>query len=503
MDWDRARQAARPLVPVLADALEAQNARYAMSPARSANLDALRSGAVAVVTGQQVGLFLGPLYTLYKAASSIRLARWLAQRWSTPVVPVFWLQTEDHDAQEIAVCHVARGGDEPLSLSIDVEDNGVSVAHRVLPDAIVDVLATLREEISRLPHGDEHLACLTRHYRPGASWGEAFAGVLAELFAEDGLVLIDPRDPALAASAAPIHRRALADARPIAEALVARGHEILLEGRRPVVHVRENAPLSFFHPEGPAGRRCRLAAVGDGFVEVGKARTHTLAELLGVLDEKPSVFSTSALLRPILQDTWLPTVAYVGGPAEVAYFEQLPPLYAAFGLTMPVIVPRAHFRLVDEQAKRALSRHDLTPAAVCRPLDQALAEAKPSAPDEPDGAEVARRLTEGVERAMSEIAPLIAEAGERASRSFKKLRGTITRAAEKLGRRYDESRRTRDKELVEDVIRAQARLYPRGVPQERFFGLPSYAARYGPRPFVDRVLAAAEPLQTGFVDLAL
>src|SRR5262249_2285223 len=108
-DWDRASGVGRPLGPGLATALEAQNAVYEKSPARDAHLRAVRSGACAVVTGQQTGLFLGPLYTLYKAASAIRLARWLGERWNAPVVPVFWLQTEDHDAAEIAVCHIAHG----------------------------------------------------------------------------------------------------------------------------------------------------------------------------------------------------------------------------------------------------------------------------------------------------------------------------------------------------------------------------------------------------------
>ena len=248
-DWDGARRVARPLHPGLATALEAQNSVYDESPARDAHLRALRAGACAVVTGQQTGLFLGPLYTLYKAASAIRLARFLAERWGTPVVPVFWLQTEDHDAAEIAVCHVARGGDPPLTLALPVADEAVSVAERVLPDEVSDRLAELAGAIARLPHGEEHLACLSRHYRPGAGWGRAFAGVLSSLFAEEGLVLLDPRDPALAPLAAPGHRRALTDSDSIARALALRGEALEASGFHPGVHVRPSAPLSFFHPE--------------------------------------------------------------------------------------------------------------------------------------------------------------------------------------------------------------------------------------------------------------
>lgn len=494
---------ARPLSPVLASALEAQNARYEKSPAREAHFAALRDGAACVVTGQQTGLFLGPLYTVYKTASAIRLARWLAETWGTPVVPVFWLQTEDHDAAEIAVCHVARGSDEPLTLRLDVADEAVSVAHRVLPSTVEEVLAKLGDALTGRPHAEEHLACLARHYRPGVGWGQAFAGVLATLFAEEGLVLLDPRDPALAPLAAPVHRHALTEAVPIARALIERALSLESSGSRATVHVREDAPLSFFHPDGPEGPRCRLAPAGGGFVEVGRQHARTLDELLGVLDHSPASFSTSALLRPILQDTWLPTAAYVGGPAEVAYFAQLAPLYAAFELPMPVVVPRAQLRLIDPATRRALSRRGLTPAAVCRPFDEVMASARAGAPGEPGGEAITQRLVFGVDRVLAEVAPLLREAGERGERSLEKTRRSLARSAGKLGRNYDRARMLLDLELVDDVRRAQARLLPCGMPQERFFGLASFAALYGQRAFVERVLALAAPLRTGIEDLDL
>jgi bacillithiol biosynthesis cysteine-adding enzyme BshC len=494
---------ARPLVPSLASALETQNARYEKSAARDAHLAALRQGAATVVTGQQTGLFLGPLYTLYKAASTIRLARWLAETWATPVVPVFWLQTEDHDAEEISVCHVAAGPGEPLSLALPFSPDHIPVAHRVLPASIAGLLATLGDAISRLPHGDEHLRCLARHYVAGSGWSSAFAGVLASLFGPEGLVLIDPRDPVLAPLASPVHRRALTEAAPIARALLARVDALAERGWRAGVHVREDAPLSFFHPNGPEGPRCRLEAFDGGFVEVGGSRTHTIDELLRVLDASPASFSTSALLRPILQDSWLPTVAYVGGPGEIAYSAQMAPLYAAFDVAMPIVVPRVQLRLTDDTTRRALARHGLTPAQACHPLEDVLAMADAEAPGELAGDRLAQRVMDGVDRALADIAPLVREAGDRAERALEKTRGTMARSAAKLGRSYDRARHLRNREAVDDLRRAQAALQPRGMPQERFFGLPSFAARYGQRAFVLRILTAATPLSVGVKDLAL
>jgi bacillithiol biosynthesis cysteine-adding enzyme BshC len=501
--WERVRRVARPLHPVLASALEAQNAVYDASPAREASLQLLRKGAAAVVTGQQVGLFLGPLYTVYKAASAIRLARSLSDWWGAPVVPVFWLQTEDHDAAEIAVCHAGHTSDGPLTVSLEVSSDTVSVAHRVLPEAVTTHLERLREALSPLPHGEEHVAYLERHYRPGVGWGAAFANVLAGLFANEGLVLIDPRDPALAPLAGPVHRRALTEAGPIARALMARGAELESAEFRAGVHVRDDAPLSFFHPDGPDGRRVRLMAADGGFFEVGTRRAHSPGELLATLDSDPAAFSTSALLRPILQDLWLPTVAYVGGPGEIAYFAQMAPLYAAFNVSMPVIVPRAQFRVLGANVRRSLTRRSLTAAAACGPFDEVLALARPGEPRETGGDRIAARLVEGVDTLLAEAWLAMLEAGERGERAIAKTRASMTRSAAKLGRSVDRARSLQDREIVEDIRRIQSRLMPGGVPQERFFGLPSFAARYGQRAFVERVLASAEPLRTGIEDLEL
>ena len=480
-------KALRPPPPALAEALESQNAGYAPSPARDAHLRALRAGAPAIVTGQQAGLFLGPLYTLYKAATAIRLSR------SAGAVPVFWLQIEDHDLAEIAVASVAlpRGG--TLRLELPAPPEPVSVAHRALPGGITEILARLADALGTLPHAAPHLERLARHYRAGARYGTAFAGVLAELFSDEGLVLLNPRDPQLARLASPVHRRALTEWREIARALHA-------SGATESVHVRDDSPLSFFHPDGPQGRRCRLRWEGDRFAEIGGPGAHTPDSLLAALEVEPLRFSTSALLRPILQDTWLPTAGYVGGPAEVAYFEQLGPLYDHFGLPRPKVIRRASLRLLEEDDRLRLDRAGLAPADVSLSDDDLLSRAPRSGGA---GEAVTRRLLEAFDGAMAEVLPRLREAGERAERAAAKTRGTVARAVDKLGRNVDKASRLRDQSLVEDLRRLRERLCPDGVPQERLYGVSYYAARYGERAFIERVLAAAEPGDSGTRDLWL
>lgn len=455
--------------------LDRQNARYAPSPARDAHLRALRAGAPAIVTGQQVGLFLGPLFTLYKAATAVRLAK------DRGAVPVFWLQTEDHDLEEIAQVGVARPRGEPLRLALPAGREPVSIAHRVLPAEIREAHAALAAALGEGPH----LARLARHYRPGARWGDAFAGVLSELFAEEGLVIVDPRDPALAGLAAPIHRRALAEWREIVA-------DLKSTGAAETVRLREDSPLSFFHPDGPEGRRCRLRWNGAAFEEIGTGRVHDPRALL---DADPACFSTSALLRPILQDSWLATAAYVAGPSEAAYFDQILPLYDRFGLPRPHVVRRASLRLLEEDDRIRLERSGLTTDQLARPFDDLLAEVRGRA-----ASSAPARLREALGAAFDAVAPEVREAGERETRALEKTRGTVTRAVERFERNVDRAWRLRDERLVADARRLQERLFPGGVPQERVVGMTAYAARYGERELVERVVAAASP---GTRDLAL
>ena len=410
------------------------------------------------------------------------------------MVPVFWLQTEDHDLPEIAACHVPCARGAPLTLRLPAApDERVAIAHRTLPDAITTCLQQLRDELANLPHAEAHLARLARHYRAGAGWAEAFAGLLAELFTPEGLVLIDPRDASLAPAAAPIHRHALTNAQPLAAALTARGHALAAAGWAAAVHVRAGAPLSFFHPAGPAGPRYRLESTSGGFAEVGGERVHSLETLLAFLAAEPLCFSTSALLRPILQDSLLPTAAYVGGPGEVAYFAQLAPLYDSYGVPMPLIVPRARFRILEEKTLRLLARLHFHPDDAQRPEDELLAAHRGADATLLERSALARTLFKAFDAALQDVRARIEPAGPGLTAAVEKTRATVEMAVSKLAAKYEKALLHQDHELVEDVRRVKRLLYPQDGPQERFYGLPYFAARYGDRAFVERVLAAVAP----------
>jgi bacillithiol biosynthesis cysteine-adding enzyme BshC len=499
-------RAARPLDARVLTVLREQNAQHgSSSPRCHENLSALQRGAAVVVTGQQVGLFLGPLYTLYKAASAIALARTLARETGTPVVPLFWLQTEDHDLAEIASCALPRDGAAPRMLSVPVEASSrVSIAHACLPEAVSESVAALREELGRLPFAAEHLDRIARAYRPGATWSAAFAEVLQGLFADEGLLVIDPRDARLAACITPVHRRALEHAEPIARALVERCAALTAAGYTPQVHVRAGAPLCFVHAGGAAAARHRLVPCARGYALAGaeaEPSDRSLPELLELLEREPLCFSSSALLRPIVQDTLLPTAAYVGGPAEVDYFAQLAPLYAAFERAMPLVVPRARFRVVEDKTRRALDRLGMSADDAAAPEAELLARLASSDPSgvAPDAIEqtLRARFDAAIDEALGN-----AEAPAEALRAARdKTQAATHAAAGKLVEKIRNARLHRDEARVREVQRVRHALHPLGEPQERVVGLSYFAARYGERAFVAAVLGALDPLDPRPKDL--
>ncbi len=500
------RAVARPLSVAVADALRVQNARHAPSAARDRNLDSLRSGATAVVTGQQVGLFLGPLFNLYKAASAVSAARALSAETGRPVVPVFWLQSEDHDLLEIANYTTPGPGGAPLTLRLDCPaDQRRSIAHLRLPTEVEDRLAELRANVANTPQAVTHLDRLARHYRAGARWVGAFAATLAELFADEGLVLLDPRDDetsdAFTSAAKHIHRRALLGAAHISQVLRARGEQLVVAGFRPAVHVRDGSPLGFFHPEGAEGPRYRLEPRDGGFAEVGGSRVHDLDTLLAVLEEDPRRFSTSVLLRPILQDSLLPTAAYVGGPGEIAYFAQLAPLYAAYGMTMPLVVPRARLRVVDPPTRRRLARHDLGTDDATRPEDEVLAAAARATshggrPANAEPTDLRAALLAPFEHTLAGMRGELEHAGRGIDTAVAKTLATVERAVAKLAEKVANAKLQQDRALVEDVRALRASLAPNGIEQERVYGLAAFVARVGERGFLDHVLATISPFES-------
>ena len=336
--------------------LERQNQSWGASAKALENIARLRTGALAVVTGQQVGLFGGPLFAIFKALTAVKLAD-QATRAGIDCVPVFWLATEDHDLEEVNQVSIPGSDGSLQKLTAPIEGLAEAPVGRVRFNAeiqsVVDAAAGLlgTSEISDF---------LREAYRPGENFGSAFARLFARLFADWGVILLDPSDPEFHQISEPIYQAAIERAAELDEALLARGRALEAADYHQQVKVTPSSTLLFTLRNGarvPVQRR----VTGQGTAEfVIEEKQVAEAELLKRVASSPQDFSANVLLRPVIQDYLLPTLAYTGGSAEVAYFAQVGVVYQALLGRVTPIVPRLSATIVEPKLKGLLERYGLS-----------------------------------------------------------------------------------------------------------------------------------------------
>lgn len=357
---DSWKQGTRPSVQpgrdALADALESQARTYNAGDSTFTNLQRLRQGARAVVTGQQVGLLGGPLLTLLKAATAIRKAQ-VATEHGVPHVPIFWMATEDHDLDEVnQAALLGKTGIQTLRSTFPGHRQQ-PVGGLLLGDAIEPVLSQAEELLGYAPITE----LLRASYTPGDTMASAFAKFLTGVFREHGLIVMDASPRVFHAMGGPVLRYAIEHADELRGLLLERTKELEREGYAAQVLVNDDSSLLFLVDD--SGNRlplrCTSTAAGEREWKAG-SRTYSEAELLDVLDTQPERLSPNALLRPIFQDSILPTSAYVGGPAEIAYFAQCQPLFERMLGTVTPVLPRLSATLIPGAIRSVMDKHELT-----------------------------------------------------------------------------------------------------------------------------------------------
>ena len=456
----------------IADLLEAQNRAFGASEATLANIEKLPAGARAIVTGQQVTLFGGPLFTLLKAATAIRKAK------DAGAVPIFWLATEDHDLAEADhVTLTSRHALHSLRLEHASEDAGKPVGAVRLGEGIRPLL----EQAAELLGPGEVRDALRAAYTPEATYAEAFGRLLAKVFANEGLILIDAAGREFHRVGAPVLRAAIERAAELENLLLERTRLLEARGYEAQVLVTAESSLLFLIDD-ETGARLALKRKGDSAGNeswVAGKKLYSTAELLGILESAPERLSPNALLRPVFQDAILPTATYVGGPAEIAYFAQSQVVYdALLGRTTPV-VPRLSATLVEPALAQIMAQHEIS-----------LPELIAMQPDE-----MAQRL--GARAIPIEGKRKLAAAGNALDEELKSLTEWMERldaglgksaevAASKMRYQMDRLRRLAANHQLQTEARLRKHvdalylnLFPENHPQERVVGAAAFLAKYG------------------------
>jgi bacillithiol biosynthesis cysteine-adding enzyme BshC len=340
--------------------LKRQNQTWGASATVLGNIARLAAGASAVVTGQQVGLFGGPVFSIFKALTAVKLATEATQAGGN-CVPVFWLATEDHDLVEVNQASIPAADFALQKLTAPVQGvpnapvGTVTFAAEIQP--VVEAAAALL--------GDSEVATFLREaYRPGENFGSAFARLFARLFADWGVILLDASDPEFHRIAEPIYRAAIERAAGLDEALFARGQQLEAAGYHQQVKVTPSSTLLFTRRNGarvPVHRRNNGNGSTDFLVtdSLNKDEHTSQAELLHRIASAPHDFSPNVLLRPVVQDYLLPTLAYTGGAAEVAYFAQAGVVYQTLLGRITPIVPRFSATIVEAKPQGLLERYGI------------------------------------------------------------------------------------------------------------------------------------------------
>lgn len=359
----------------LVSALRAHAGRLGAPAATSSALDRLsHPEARAVVTGQQVGLLLGPTYSLAKAVTAIRLAAEL-DREDRPVVPIFWLASQDHDHGEIDHAFVLDLDEQLRRVALALPADAPAGRIAMRPAYLDELEAGLAQVRCPAPFREDALALLREGAALASTVADWFGAMLYRLMGERGLILIDPLEPAVAELFVPLVRRELEEPQASVEAVRSAGEALRSEGFEPQLG-RGSQATNLFVEEPLEGRRepVRRLLRFDGKGFFSETRTYRRAELLARLDDDPGAITPAAGLRPTSQDGVLPTAATVVGPGELRYFAQLRGVYAHHGVTMPLIWPRATVTVIEPPVRRILAKYELAVGDYLADPEAALAD---------------------------------------------------------------------------------------------------------------------------------
>jgi bacillithiol biosynthesis cysteine-adding enzyme BshC len=450
------------------------------SATRDAAVARLRTpGALVVTTGQQPGLFTGPLYTIYKALSAAGLARILERQWQRPVVPVFWVAGDDHDFAEASHASwlTADGAVRRMALPPRPPEAPLTPLYRErLGPEVPALLDALGNDLGPSEFRDSSLEWLRRHYRPEATLAGSFAGALAELLAPAGVICLESTHRAVKRAASRYLVKALGLARQLDRDLEHRSMELKMAGADPGVPVGDGATLVML--EGPLGRD-RLLVDDGGFVTRRGRERMTMDALQRIAASEPERLSPNVLLRPVLESALLPTVAYLGGPGELAYLALTHPVYERMGVPRQVVLPRWSGVLIEPRVERVLQKFNIELADLLEPggaLESRLVRSQ--LPDE--AARTLRALRESLQSGYDALARSATEIDPTLTRAVQGTKNQALAGVNETEKKLVQHLKRRQEVELGQLARARAQVLPDNQPQERVLSIVSYLGRYGP-----------------------
>ncbi|QQS41715.1 MAG: bacillithiol biosynthesis cysteine-adding enzyme BshC [Acidobacteriota bacterium] len=451
------------------------------------NIERLRSeSCVAVMTGQQAGLFSGPAYTVYKAISAIRLARELSES-GIPAVPVFWIASEDHDLDEVSTTRIPDvvGGIADVVYKSGPEVEGLPVGDVRFGETIGRLVEEASERLAS-KHAGELLA---RSYDEGETFSSAFGKLLTQLLGEQGLIFVSPLNPGFRKLAAPLVTMAVESSAEIGEALRQRDSELQKSGYHSQVRIGDDFFPFFLIDDGRKRVPLRLA----GREAVSRQDTNeqiSLSELLEGFSKNPSILSPNAIMRPVVQDFVFPNVCYFGGSAEVAYFAQNSAVYGILERPSVPIRHRASFTILEPKNRRTMLSYSLGFEDVLKGRDEVTATVIEKYLD-PETAEAFRNTRSEFESLIAELHSRLENSEPTLADSLAKRRKKILWHIDTLHKKFLKAESFKDDVAARRLAYLFSTVLPDGELQERTVNFLYFYAQFGER-LIDWLIEAAD-----------
>ncbi len=461
--------------------LNDQNRDFQSGIKTLANIDLLGNDTTfAVVTGQQLGIFTGPLYTIYKAVTAVKLAKKLSADFPEyNFVPVFWLESEDHDFDEINKVSFINSANEVSQFEYllggkPLEKNIGGMGTVLLDEHIEQLFQSIEANLPKSDYTPALLEMLRGYYKPGTTLLKAFVGFFNHVYEDSGLVFMNPNTPDFKKIVSPLFTNEI-NSNSEASKLVVQTSVELEDHYHAQIKAKALNLFMFYK----GGRHLiEPSESGDYFLKNLRQR-YTKEELLTIAKETPELLSPNVVLRPLCQDTMLPTIAYVGGPGEIAYFAQLKSVYEYFNVTMPVIYPRASVTLMEEKIKKILEKYSLELEEIFGDVDTILAKVSEQVSEVKVDA-----LFESLDVRMKES---LNEARFGIQQIDATLNGTIDATIAKFAQQLDvlkqktqKAQQQKEEISLKQIKKASLNIFPNGNFQEREFSVIQYLNKYGP-----------------------
>jgi bacillithiol synthase len=462
---------------VITDILKEQNIKFGNSEVTVSSIERLRRNDTFVIfTGQQVGLFGGHLYTLYKAMAAVNMARYLTMTTHYTFLPLFWIEGEDHDFEEVRTAHIINRNNEITDLVYEptLPYRGECVGDIMLDDNIKELTVKFDIETIQTEFKPDILENLKRCYKPGRTMAEAFAMWMTYLLGAYGLIMVDPSDPRLKELALPVYHKAL-DKHD--SEIIPAFRETSQKLRDAGYHVQvghKDETVNFFYNK-PA--RIPFEKENGTYILRDTDRRYSGEELENLLREDVKNFSPNVILRPQVQDHLFPTALYVAGPAEVAYFAQFRKIYEIFGTPMPVIYPRKSLTLVENRVSKLMDRYDIDAADIFRNREET--EKRIFMEEMPENLRSAiQNAKDNIFEQLDLLQKISSEFDPNLKGPLGKLKGKVSREISQAESKITGAVEEKNRIVSDHLDKIFNNLVPSGTLQERYLNILSFIYKY-------------------------